>query len=213
MLWKIIHMSSATEREDLVKSLETMFQAIRFEAVKGEDVKEKYKSLLHPVPGQPIGSGIFGCFESHYRALKELSQSSYEYVGVLEDDCYFTSNKADIDEWLESLPEGWDVALLGTTEHVRSTPISTTTSKVTRFWGTHAVLFRRTCLEKVFQTYEKYLNLGTLPVADWWYAWAIQEHNLKAFAPNPPTRFCYQKEGFISYITGKERGLPKNLPK
>ena len=207
--WKIVHVSSAIEREDLVQRLEQMFGATRFDAILGSSVKEKYGHLQHPVSGQPIGLGIYGCIESHFQALKSLEDAPTEYVGIFEDDAVFQCERQELEEWLQSLPQPWDVALLGTTEHVRSTLVNDQTSKLTRFWGAHAVIFRKALLPNLFDTLSKYMRDGPLPIPDWWYAWAIQEHNLTAYAPNPPTRFCHQKEGLVSSLTGKIRSPPK----
>ena len=35
--------------------------------------------------------------------------------------------------------------------------------------------------------------------------WAIQEHRLEAYAPSLGKRFCQQKIGLQSYLTGKIR--------
>ena len=207
--WKIIHMSSASEREELVQRLEEIFGATRFEAIVGSTVKDKYEHLQHPVAGETKTNGIYGCIESHYQSLKELQNAPTDYVGVFEDDAIFTAKKEELEDWLQSLPDDWDIALLGTTEHVRRTKINEQVSRVKRFWGAHAVIFRKALLTNLFDTLTKYMREGPLPIPDWWYAWAIQEHNLIAYAPNPPTRFCHQKDGLVSALTGKIRDPPK----
>ena len=210
--WKIVHLTSATEREYLVKRLEEMFQATRFDAVVGATVANKYEHLTHPVPGEANTNGIFGCSESHFLALKELQEAPTEFVGIFEDDAIFSCEKQDVEEWLQSLPQPWDVALLGTTKTARASRINEHTVKIRRFWGAHAVIFRKSVLPKLFDTFNKYVTQERItPLTDWWYAWAIQEHHLDAYAPRPSTHFCYQKDGLISAITGKVRGLPALL--
>lgn len=203
--WKIIHMSSSTEREGLVKQMEEMFGATRLEAVSGISVQEKYQYLSHPVPGQTHTPGMYGCLESH---LQALSTPESEYVGILEDDAMFVATKEELEGWLHQLPPDWDIACLGTTENVRFSTVNSFTHRITRFWGTHAMIFKRSCIPKIFATYERTMQKGVLPLADWLYAWAIQEHNLIAYAPSIPTRFCHQKEGLVSYLTGQVRKPP-----
>lgn len=202
--WYIIHMSEATEREELVKRTEEMFGAKRFEAVKGQEVLLKYSGLSHPHPPEPVSKGIMGCTESQYRVLRDFSDA--EFIGIFEDDVHFITERKEIEDWLQQLPEGWDIAFLGTTEHVRSTPFNSETVKLTRFWGAHAVLFRKSSIPKVLATYDLYTNVKKMVcIPDWWFSWAIQDHGLNAYAPLNGKKFCYQKDGLVSYLTGKIR--------
>jgi GR25 family glycosyltransferase involved in LPS biosynthesis len=205
--WHVIHMSEATEREELVQKVETMFGAKRFEAVKGIEVLETYSGCSHPHPPEPLSKGILGCTESQYRILKEFSlYTGAEYIGIFEDDVEFHCEKEKIEEWLQQLPPTWDIAFLGTTEHVRSSPFNDHTVKIKRFWGAHAVLFRKSCIPKVLETYDLYTNVKKkVCIPDWWYSWAIQEHGLEAYAPLHGKQFCQQKIGLQSYLTGKIR--------
>lgn len=205
--WYNIHMSEAIEREDLVQYTEKIFGAKRFEAVKGIEVLEKYSGCSHPHPPDPLSNGILGCTESQYRILQEaFKNSTSEYIGIFEDDVEFSCERPQIEQWLQQLPPTWDIAFLGTTEHVRATPYNNETAKITRFWGAHAVLFRRSCIPKVLETYDLYTNVKKkVCIPDWWYSWAIQEHGLEAYAPSSGKRFCQQKIGLQSYLTGKIR--------
>jgi GR25 family glycosyltransferase involved in LPS biosynthesis len=204
--WYIIHMKEAIEREDLVKNAEEMFGAKRFESVKGDEVFSKYAELKHPLATEKVSKGMMGCTESHLQLLKRGLESDSKYLGILEDDVVFSVDKKEIEEWLEQLPYDWDIALVGTNENVRSSPINSKTMKVTRFWGTHAFIVRKESISKIIRTYDLYTNVKKIAcIADWWYSWAIQENNLNAYAPTNCNKFCKQKEGFVSYITGKIR--------
>jgi hypothetical protein len=214
----IIHMSEAVEREELVQAAEQRFpNACRMEAKRGVDFLEKYAPGAHPkgVGQQPIPLGAMGCAESHFTALAERLADTIgsddagdaSSLLVLEDDAEWLGTTEEMEAWANSVPMDWDILLLGTTENVEKTKLlSFSTAQVWRFWGTHAVLFRnKDVIEKVLFTYDRLLREGTMPLADWWYSFAIKEHGLNAYSPLPCKRFVQQKQGLVSYITGKAR--------
>ncbi len=200
----IIHMSSATEREALVKMLEETFQAKRMEAVVGSTVSEKYQNVKHPLFGQPVLAGAIGCIESHLAVLKQNSIKEKPYIGIFEDDCVIVGS--DFNSFLNKVPADWDLICLGTTESVKPfISVNDQVNKIVRFWGTHAMIVKKEIVPKLFFTYERLMKEGIFPVADWFYAFAIQEHNLNVYAPKNCKEFVCQKEGLVSYITGKVR--------
>lgn len=208
--WKIIHLSHASERDDLVKAIEEQVGATCFEAVKGESVKEKYATLNHPLPGQPIRSGLFGCSQSFYEVLKVLETTSTEYVGIFEDDCRFKECNQTIESWISTLPS-FDICFLGVTEPVEYSTLNSDTLQVKRFWGAHSILFKRSIIPLLFKTFDSYFEKKTIPIPDWWFSSAIKEYSLTAFCANPCNLFCHQEEGLTSYLTGSIRNNTKHL--
>ena len=199
----IIHMSSATEREEVVKVLEETFQAKRMEAVVGGSVSEKYQNVKHPLYSQPVLPGAIGCIESHLAVLKQ-NLSEKPYIGIFEDDCVIVDT--EFNSFLDKVPADWDMICLGTTESVKPfVSVNDQVNKIVRFWGTHAMIVKKEIVPKLFFTYERLMKEGVFPVADWFYAFAIQEHNLNVYTPKNCKEFVCQKEGLVSYITGKKR--------
>jgi len=199
----VIHMSSATEREEIVQKLEDFFQAKRMEAVKGDLVLEKYKSCKHPLFGQKVLIGAIGCIESHIAILKQAKLGK-PYLGIFEDDCEINVSVSEIEHFLsENIPDDWDIICLGTTESVKPySSVNSEVDKIGRFWGTHAMIVKKEIIPKLLFTYNRLMKEKIFPVADWFYAFAIQEHKLNVYAPHKSKAFVCQKEGLVSSITG-----------
>ena len=196
-------MSSATERESIVKVLEETFQAKRQEAVVGSSVSEKYLNVKHPLFGQRVLPGAVGCIESHLAVLKQ-NQTDKPYIGIFEDDCVVLDS--GFNSFLDKVPADWDMICLGTTEIVKPySSVNDQVNKIFRFWGTHAMIVKKEIIPKLFFTYDRLMMEGVFPVADWFYAFAIQEHKLNVYVPRNNKEFVCQKEGLVSYITGKKR--------
>jgi hypothetical protein len=101
--------------------------------------------------------------------------------------------------------ERWDILLLGANEYVDFTPIDARTTRVKRFWGTHAMILRPRAIEAVLKTFETSQKDGVFLPADWLYNRAIIDHRLACYGPSFPTQLCRQVPGLVSAITGKRR--------
>jgi GR25 family glycosyltransferase involved in LPS biosynthesis len=74
-----------------------------FEAVNGNNHSNKYNLL----------SGAIGLIMSNIEILKEAKEKNYEKILILEDDCYFTDEIQNINEYLDLIPSDWDMFYLG----------------------------------------------------------------------------------------------------
>ena len=205
--WKVIHLPTETLRIPLIDILQKEFDAKVFPAIKGEDAILPGHPLRHPLYGQTVTKGMIGCAESHRRVLIEGLFAGAELLGVFEDDAVLKVSKETIENWIEtSVPSNWDMLCLGVNEHVRPFyQINEHTVQLQRFWGTHAMIFKRETVTKVLAMFEKLQAQGIQPIADWWYSSAIEQYNLHCYAPTNPKAFFEQQVGFVSAITGKVR--------
>jgi GR25 family glycosyltransferase involved in LPS biosynthesis len=55
--------------------------------------------------------GHFGCWDSHRRLLEKIKDEGNNMTLVCEDDCEFISE--EVAEYLDQLPEDWDLLYLG----------------------------------------------------------------------------------------------------
>ncbi len=61
----------------------------------------------------PILKGNVGLIMSNIEIIKDAKEKNYEKILILEDDCYFTDEIKNINEYIEKLPEDWDMFYLG----------------------------------------------------------------------------------------------------
>ena len=115
-------MSSATERDELVKALVNITGAEIFEAVY---IKE---------------DGVAGCLASHTNIYKSLDPE--EDVLVFEDDCEIID--PSFMQFIEKNKHAYDIMYIGTNKTFNTT-------KGVSSWGTHAMWISPKAIQLLFQ--------------------------------------------------------------
>lgn len=92
------------------------------ECVKMGIQSERFSAIRHATPA-------LGCTLSHLAALKLARERGYERVCIFEDDFEFLVSKEDYHQLIASLPENFDVVMLGY-YIVESQPYNTVFGKV-----------------------------------------------------------------------------------
>jgi GR25 family glycosyltransferase involved in LPS biosynthesis len=174
----------------------------QFEGLSGDFLVKGGFPRKHPHEGESTPGNI-GCTASHVEILEALIKSNHQQTVIFEDDVELVGDLQDYFDSVKNLPEP-DLLFFGVNEIVEGTPTTDPEiQKVTRFWGTHAVLVGRKAAYAILMTYKKYVDQGFALPADWLYSYAIKEEGLLAYAPvNPVIR---QRPGLVSLITGNIR--------
>jgi len=174
-----------------------------FNAIDGANHVKTYENHKHILAGQSITPGMIGCLMSHLEILKN---NTYDKFIIFEDDCEFVNVKENLNKYLLSIPNNYDIICLGTNENVDFVPTKDFSKvHIQRFWGTHALLLTKKACVAILETYESYNNDKLFLPADWLYSRAITEHNLIAYAPGRPQIYFKQVSGLVSSINGKIR--------
>jgi len=204
----VIHLEAAVERKPLLHRMNELFSVEVYTAKDGSKwLVDPRIAKAHPLTKEPVSQGNLGCTHSHidliYHALNK------ESLVLLEDDCEFRDgvDKKDIAQFVHfaNTLQPWDILLLGATEYVESEPTASPDYKrIQRFWGTHALILRERGMRAVLKAFHAAQLKGEFLPADWLYSNAIRE-GLICLGPADPFRFCRQKEGLQSYLTGKVR--------
>lgn len=141
------------------------------EFIKAQDAKALgLKSEL-----MDITPGMIGCYNSHREIMKHCIDNDIKSYLVLEDDPLFIEGFNEfIDMVLKHIPNDWDFAYLGCTEH---NGFGTHLKQINDFWvvprsawGTQAFMMRGRAIKKVYDMLENMqmqidcqLSLITLP--------------------------------------------------
>ena len=208
----VIHLDSAVERKPLVARIQTLFPSLEIYAAKdGSQWSADLRiQKAHPWTKKPVTQGCIGCTHSHidiiYKALKNKTS-----LVLFEDDCEFTPEvtREQLGKYIHianTLGDPWDILLLGGTEYVESSDTKLRDyKKVGRFWGAHALILRERGMRAVLKAFYASQQKGDFLPGDWLYNEAIQLDSLVCYGPTDPFRFCKQKEGLLSYLTGEVR--------
>lgn len=186
------------ERIEIVKELEKkiQFPITIFNAIQGRIYREYFRTFTHIVSSNQISDGMIGCLLSHIQILKQAKTN----ILLFEDDCEYVY---DCSEFIINAPD-YDILCLGVNENV-DYEIYKSYAKVTRFWGTHALLIKYSAIKKILLTFEKCISKKVFLPSDWLYSYAIKDFNLRVFAPINPKQYFKQKSGLVSSINGKVR--------
>ena len=207
----VIHLETAVERKSLLDRMNQLFSLEVYKAKDGSEwLANPQIAKAHPLSNEPVSTGNLGCTHSHIDLIYRALANKESCIILLEDDCEFRDevSKEGIAKFIHlanTLGEPWDILLLGATEYVDSTNASIEYKKVQRFWGTHALILRERGMRAALKAFHAAQMKGKFLPGDWLYSNAIRQEKLVCFGPSDPYRFCRQKEGLMSYLTGKAR--------
>lgn len=209
----VIHLERAIERLPIVERIKSIFPALTIYPAKdgSEWLANPQIEKRHPWTKVPVSQGNIGCTHSHidliYAALKRGDKSIF----IFEDDCEFSAdvNTEKMGRYIHfsnHIGDPWDILLLGGTEYVESSPTSSAEyTRVGRFWGAHALILRERGMRAALKAFAESQRQGDFLPGDWLYNEAIRLDGLVCYGPADPFRFCKQKEGLLSYLTGEVR--------
>ena len=208
----VIHLAKATERLPLIDRLKTIFTQLEvYDAKDGSEWQANPQiQKAHPWTKKPVTQGNIGCTHSHIELIHRALKAGDKSLILFEDDCEFepevtTEIMMKYIHTANTLGEPWDILLLGGTEYVETEILTSEYTKVNRFWGAHALILRERGMRAALKAFAASQKKGDFLPGDWLYNEAIKLDGLVCFGPSDPFRFCRQKEGLLSYLTGTLR--------
>ena len=209
----VIHLEKATERKPLVKRIQDLFPLLEIYPAKdgSQWLADPKIQKAHPWTKMPVTQGCIGCTHSHIDIIHDALKNKETSLVLFEDDCEFTPEvtREELIKYIHlanTLAEPWDVLLLGGTEYVESSDTASPDYKrVGRFWGAHALILRERGMRAALKAFHASQQKGDFLPGDWLYNEAIRIDSLICYGPTEPFRFCKQKEGLLSYLTGTLR--------
>jgi len=145
-----------------------------FEAIDGNNIKNTRRQL------KPSEQGLI---ESNLKIIKECIQKKYNNVLIIEDDCMFSEEVLNIDEYFKHLPNDWDMLYMGGNHntHVNVNPPQIINEKVCKLhhtFSTHFVAINRSLFEEL----DFILNITNEPL-DVCYTGIQKNKNVYSFYP------------------------------
>lgn len=146
-----------------------------FEAVDGNTIKNRRSDKLKPSEQ--------GLIESNLLIIKECIKNNYNNILILEDDCTFTDEVLNLDDYFNKLPTDWDMLYMGGNHniHMGITPPKIVNDKICKLhhtFSTHFVSIKNT----LFTELEFILNVTIQPL-DVTYLNLQKNKNVYSFYP------------------------------
>jgi GR25 family glycosyltransferase involved in LPS biosynthesis len=146
-----------------------------FEAVDGNVIKNRRSNKLKPSEQ--------GLIESNLLIIKECIKNNYDNVLILEDDCTFTDEVLNLDDYFNKLPTDWDMLYMGGNHntHMNMKPPTIINEKVCKLhhtFSTHFIGIKNT----IFQELEFLLSITHEPL-DVTYTQLQKNKNVYSFYP------------------------------
>jgi hypothetical protein len=209
----VIHLETAVERKPLVARIQELFPSLEVYPAKdgSQWLADSKIEKAHPWTKMPVTQGCIGCTHSHIDLIYDALNKKDGALIIFEDDCEFTTEvtREELTKYIHmanTVGDKWDILLLGGTEYVESEHTSSSDYiKVGRFWGAHALILRERGMRAALKAFHASQKKGDFLPGDWLYNEAIRLDSLVCYGPTQPFRFCKQKEGLLSYLTGKVR--------
>lgn len=97
--------------------------------------------------------GELGILETHINIITEAIEKGYSNIAIFEDDVYFTSEISKLEEYLNDVPDDWDMIYLGGNHTYGSVP-RMITNKIMKLHNTFAIegiIIRSTLFSKILE--------------------------------------------------------------
>lgn len=208
----VIHLEAAVERQPVVARIQELFPSLEiYPAKDGSQWSADARiQKAHPWTKKPVTRGCIGCTHSHIELIHDALSKKEQALAIFEDDCEFRAEvtQEEIATYVSRanmLDTPWDILLLGGTEYVESEAVTADYTKVGRFWGAHALVLGERGMRAALKAFHASQQNGDFLPGDWLYNEAIRLDSLVCYGPTDPFHFCKQKEGLVSYLTGKVR--------
>jgi GR25 family glycosyltransferase involved in LPS biosynthesis len=135
-----------------------------YKAVNGNEIHNPYF----------LNNGAYGLILTNIEILNDCVKNNYKKVLILEDDCYFTDDVKNIDEFFNFLPDDWDMFYLGG-NHNGQNPVKINDKilKLNYTFTTHFVAIKETMFSLILDN----LNNFSSPI-DVIYSKIQNSHNV-----------------------------------
>jgi len=157
----------------------------RFPAYDGNSLDlTKYSHDIKP--------GVIGLRESNLSIIQEAKKNNYKKIAIIEDDCFFTEEVLNIENYFSVLPDNWDLLYMGGNHNTHSgyespLQINDKIIKLHHTFTTHFVGINET----MFDVIEDYIINSEEPI-DVLYSNIQKKYNVYSFTP----AIAHQLEGF-----------------
>jgi GR25 family glycosyltransferase involved in LPS biosynthesis len=149
---------------------------IRYSAVNGDDL-DLSKINYNP----SLLKGELGILETHLNLLQEAKDEGLKEIVIMEDDVVFTDEIYKFDEYLDNVPEDWDMIFVGGNHMYGETPhfINDKILKVNGTVAIHCIIIKESIMDVILE-----IAKNRKKQIDGYYADIQTGYNVYSFTPN-----------------------------
>ena len=183
------------ERPDRYEKMKKQFDYFKW------DVKE-HRTVIHPWCNDIIkifkatrkgylkDPNAFSCTREHYTLIKSAYLRGLNSICIIEDDVSFNKNISVWEEYLNNLPEDWDILRLccmrGYYEQEYTKGYIWCPVK-NGMWGTGCYALNRKGMKYMMESIERYMQPIDLPLYNY-----TSDSNIKHYLPQIPLGLCLE---------------------
>jgi len=117
-----------------------------FEAIDGNTIKNSRSNKLK--------TSELGLIESNLGIIRESNKNNFKNILILEDDCFFTEEVSNLDDYFNKLPDDWDMLYMGgnhnTHMNIKAPEIiNDKVCKLHHTYSTHFVAIKNTLFDEL----------------------------------------------------------------
>ncbi len=134
-------------------------------------------------------SGELGFIETQINIISEAIKNNYSSIVIFEDDVYFTSEIANLEEYINSVPNDWDMIYFGGNHTYGDQPeqINDKVIKLHNTFSTEGIIIKNTLFDVLLE-----ITKDREKSMDSYYADLQKKYNVYGFYPN----ITLQKMGY-----------------
>jgi hypothetical protein len=162
--------------------LSTYFDKVGFDDVEQYDSVD-YRDMTLPPIGQRSGLplGNYGIIQTNINIITEAKEKGWKTVLTIEDDTYFTDEVYKFKEYMDLVPDDWDMIYIGGNHTDGTTPIKVNDKiiRLNKTIATHCVAFKHTVYDKILE-----ITKPRMKAVDFYYSLLHPTINAYGFTPS-----------------------------
>lgn len=125
--------------------------------------------------------GELGLLQTHINIIKESIKNKYKSILIFEDDVCFTDEFYKINEYMNHIPNDWDMIYLGGNHRYGNIPelVNDKVIRLNNTYTTHAIIINSSIFNVILEKIEKYEKQ-----IDVYYADLHKRYKTYCFTPN-----------------------------
>lgn len=146
-----------TKRPDRWENTQIIFNELGFDDVERyEGIDGETLELTESEKKSFLTAGHFGIMQTQINMISEAKEKGYKTILLLEDDVYFSDEIHKLKEYMDAVPDDWDMIYFGGSHNhgIPPTKINDKIIKLGRTVQTQCVAIKNTVYDKILKIAE-----------------------------------------------------------
>lgn len=149
-----IYCLNLKRRPDRMEKIQLIFDNLGFDDVERYECVDYRDMILPKIEDRsPLAVGNYGITQTNINIITEAKEKGYKTLLTIEDDVFFSDEVHKLKEYLDAVPNDWDMIYFGG-NHMYGTPpikVNDKIIKLNKTISTHCVAFKDTIYDKLLE--------------------------------------------------------------